>query len=85
MDLSQAIIGPGMAVFSKYEAVLEADGTPMSVRTALYSSSTASSQRTTSITTPNSAFTGLSSMAGRTANSAMQTPWLAPRERAWTV
>ena len=34
-DLSQAIIGPGMAVFSKYSAVLEADGTPMSVRTAL--------------------------------------------------
>ena len=35
VDLSQAIIGPGMAIFSKYAAVLEADGTPMSVRTAL--------------------------------------------------
>lgn len=35
VDLSQAIIGPGMAVFSKYRAVLEADGTPMTVRTAL--------------------------------------------------
>jgi putative DNA methylase len=35
VDLSQAIIGPGMAVFSKYSAVLEADGTRMSVRTAL--------------------------------------------------
>jgi putative DNA methylase len=35
VDLSQAIIGPGMAVFSKYAAVLEADGTPMRVRTAL--------------------------------------------------
>jgi putative DNA methylase len=35
VDLSQAIIGPGMAIFSRYEAVLEADGTPMSVRTAL--------------------------------------------------
>lgn len=35
VDLSQAIIGPGMAVFSKYAAVLEADGAPMSVRTAL--------------------------------------------------
>jgi putative DNA methylase len=35
VDLSQAIIGPGMAVFSKYSAVLEADGKPMSVRTAL--------------------------------------------------
>ena len=35
VDLSQAIIGPGMAVFSKYSAVLEADGKPMSVHTAL--------------------------------------------------
>jgi putative DNA methylase len=35
VDLSQAIIGPGMAVFSKYTAVLEANGEPMSVRTAL--------------------------------------------------
>jgi putative DNA methylase len=35
VDLSQAIIGPGMAIFSKYSSVLEADGTPMSVRTAL--------------------------------------------------
>lgn len=35
VDLSQAIIGSGMAVFSKYAAVLEADGTTMSVRTAL--------------------------------------------------
>ncbi|MDR5741595.1 DUF1156 domain-containing protein [Caballeronia sp. LZ029] len=35
VDLSQAIIGPGMAVFSQYAAVREADGTPMSVRTAL--------------------------------------------------
>ena len=35
VDLSQAIIGPGMAIFSRYASVLEADGTPMSVRTAL--------------------------------------------------
>jgi putative DNA methylase len=35
VDLSQAIIGPGMAVFSKYSAVLEADGSSMSVRVAL--------------------------------------------------
>jgi putative DNA methylase len=35
VDLSQAIIGPGMAVFSRYAAVLEADGSAMSVRTAL--------------------------------------------------
>ena len=35
VDLSQAIIGPGMAIFSKYAGVLEADGTPMRVKPAL--------------------------------------------------
>ena len=35
VDLSQAIVGPGMAVFSKYGAVLEADGSRMNVRSAL--------------------------------------------------
>lgn len=35
VDLSQAIIGPGMEVFSKYSAVLEADGSTMTVRSAL--------------------------------------------------
>lgn len=35
VDLSQAIIGPGMAIFSQYAAVLEADGTPMRVKSAL--------------------------------------------------
>ena len=35
VDLAQAAIGPGMAVFSRYHRVLEADGTPMRVRTAL--------------------------------------------------
>lgn len=35
VDLAQAVIGPGMAVFSKYSAVLEADGSPMTVHTAL--------------------------------------------------
>jgi putative DNA methylase len=35
VDLSQAIIGPGMAIFSQYGAVLEADGSKMSVKTAL--------------------------------------------------
>ena len=35
VDLAQAAIGPGMAVFSHYTAVLEANGEPMSVHTAL--------------------------------------------------
>ena len=35
VDLSQAIIGPGMAIFSKYAAVLEADGAPMAIGAAL--------------------------------------------------
>lgn len=35
VDLPQAAIGPGMAVFSRYGTVLEPDGTSMSVRSAL--------------------------------------------------
>ncbi|MGC5583826.1 DUF1156 domain-containing protein [Ornithinimicrobium sp. W1665] len=35
VDLPQAAIGPGMAVFSRYSAVLEPDGSAMSVRSAL--------------------------------------------------
>ena len=35
VDLAQAAIGPGMAIYSKYAAVLEADGSPMSVHNAL--------------------------------------------------
>lgn len=35
VDLPQAAIGPGMAVFSRYSRVIEDDGTPMSVRSAL--------------------------------------------------
>jgi putative DNA methylase len=35
VDLAQAAIGPGMAVFSRYARVLETDGAPMTVREAL--------------------------------------------------
>ncbi|MDP2174055.1 MAG: hypothetical protein Q8J62_09810, partial [Candidatus Cloacimonadaceae bacterium] len=35
VDLAQATIGPGMAVYSKYKAILESDGSPMTVHTAL--------------------------------------------------
>jgi putative DNA methylase len=35
VDLAQAIIGPGMGVFSQYEAVVAADGTHLNVRQAL--------------------------------------------------
>jgi putative DNA methylase len=35
VDLAQAAIGPGMAIYSRYKAVLEADGTAMRVRPAL--------------------------------------------------
>ena len=36
VDLAQSAIGPGISVFSKYNQVLEADGTPMTVRSALH-------------------------------------------------
>lgn len=35
VDLAQSAIGPGMGVFSRFQQVLEADGTPMPVRAAL--------------------------------------------------
>lgn len=35
VDLAQSAIGPGIAVFSRYRRVLEANGEPMSVRAAL--------------------------------------------------
>jgi len=35
VDLAQAAIGPGMAIFSQYAAVLNQDGSPMSVHDAL--------------------------------------------------
>jgi putative DNA methylase len=35
VDLAQATIGPGMAIYARYSKVIEADGSPMRVRTAL--------------------------------------------------
>jgi len=35
VDLAQSAIGPGIGVYSRFSKVLEADGTPMSVRSAL--------------------------------------------------
>ncbi len=35
VDLAQASIGPGMAIYSRYSKVVESDGTTLSVRTAL--------------------------------------------------
>lgn len=35
VDLPQAAIGPGMTVFSRYAGVVEPDGSPMAVRSAL--------------------------------------------------
>ncbi len=35
VDLAQAAIGPGMAVFTRYSSVLDAEGKPLSVRDAL--------------------------------------------------
>jgi putative DNA methylase len=35
VDLAQSAIGPGMAVYSRYSQVIESDGSPMSIRSAL--------------------------------------------------
>jgi putative DNA methylase len=35
VDLAQSAIGPGMGVYSRFSKIVESDGTPMSVRSAL--------------------------------------------------
>ena len=35
VDMAQSAIGPGISVYSRYKAVLESDGSPMTVRSAL--------------------------------------------------
>jgi putative DNA methylase len=35
VDMAQATIGPGMGIYSRYSKIIEQDGKPMSVRTAL--------------------------------------------------
>ena len=35
VDMAQSAIGPGISVYSRYQAVLESDGSPMTVRSAL--------------------------------------------------
>jgi putative DNA methylase len=77
VDLSQAIIGPGMAVFSKYAAVLEADGSPMSVRTALQLINRFLAEDDFDPTL-SSASTGSSNTAGPKASLAKLTCWHAP-------
>lgn len=84
VDLSQAIIGPGMAVFSKYAAVLEADGTPMSVRTASRLS-TASSLKTTLIPIRSSVCIGSSSTLGAKVSMVMPIPCRGGKAPAWTA
>ena len=79
VDLSQAIIGPGMAVFSKYAAVLEADGSPMSVRTALQLINRFL-PRTILTPTRSSACTGSNNMAGQKDRLVMPTRF--PAEKA---
>jgi putative DNA methylase len=81
VDLSQAIIGPGMAIFSQYAAVLEADGKPMSVRTALQLINRFL-PRTTLTTTRSSVCIGSKGKAGPKASLAMPMCWPAPRAPA---
>ncbi len=35
VDMAQATIGPGMGIYSRFDKIMEQDGSPMSVRTAL--------------------------------------------------
>jgi putative DNA methylase len=80
VDLSQAIIGPGMAIFSRYDAVLEADGKPMTVRTALQLINRFLAEDDFDADTQ-FCLHWFEHMDGRPANSARRTPWPAPRGR----
>ena len=84
VDLSQAIIGPGMAIFSKYAAVLEADGTPMSVRTALQLINRFLAEDDFDADTQ-FCLHWFEQHGWETASSAKPTRWPAPRAPAWTA
>jgi putative DNA methylase len=76
VDLAQASIGPGMAIFTRYARILESDGTPMRVRTALALinqtlDEVLAEQEGTSTLTPAGPWRGSTSSASTTAPSGM--------------
>jgi len=84
VDLAQAAIGPGMAVFSRYSQVLEPDGRKMTVRTALalinqVLTEVWRNRRTNSTTRPAGPSPGTSSTASTRGSSAR--PSSCPRPR----
>jgi putative DNA methylase len=82
VDLSQAIIGPGMGVFSRYSAVLEANGSPMKVQTALQIINRFLGEDDFD---PDTQFClhWFQQYGWKDGRSEMPTPWLAPKEPAW--
>lgn len=89
VDLPQAAIGPGMAVFSRYGGVLEPDGKKMTVRSALAQSTRSStrystSRRATSTPPRGSRWRGTANTATRWAGSATPTTSPGPATRAST-
>ena len=89
VDLPQASIGPGMAIYSRYSAVLEADGSPLTVRAALSEINkaldAALEEPISRLGTPrrNSPSTGSRSMVTKPATSAVPMCWRGPKIPAW--
>ena len=86
VDLPQAAIGPGMAVFSRYAKVIETDGTTMTVRSALARineilDQVLNEQEGDFDAAPASRSPGIASTATRPASSASQTTSRAPATR----
>ncbi len=84
VDLAQAAIGPGMAIYTRYAKVLDAEGKPLSVREALelitkLSMKRWSNRKATSIQTAAGPSPGSSSTASMRANTA--SPKHSPRPR----
>ncbi len=81
VDLAQAAIGPGMAIFSQYEAVLNQDGSCMthSFSSTAPSPNTSAPSQAASTATPSSAQPGSSSTGGPRGRSARPMSWPAPR------
>ena len=84
VDLAQAAIGPGMAVFTRYAKVLDAQGNPVSVRDALALinqtlDEVLANRRANSTPTPAGPWRGSNSTALARASTALRKPY--PRRR----
>lgn len=90
VDMAQASIGPGMAIFTRYAKVLESDDSPMTVRTALQLINQAldeflSGRRASMIRTPALPSPGSRATASIPVLTEPRKPWPPPAGCRWPV